>query len=476
MKNRSLDIRVLPTFCLTLALGACATVGPDYRLPDKAAINAPAARGAFVGATYTEHAHGDLPDQWWRLYDDAQLNRLVEEALAANVDLRVASANLSRSEAIVQEAEGAKDIKAGASATAVRAREAGEAYIIPHALPVENLANAGIRLSYQIDLVGGLRRAAEAAEADAEASRAALDLARISVAADVTQAYAEACSAGHELTVAEQAADLQQKNLEAVTRLVAAGRGMAADVPRADALVAQSRAAIPAHIARRRVALYRLAVLTGHPPADYPRQLETCSHVPQPGQPIPLGDGTALLRRRPDVRQAERSLAAATARVGVATAALYPTVTLGLSAGATGLLDHMGQAGTRRWSFGPLISWTIPGDEEKARVRQADAGAEAALARFDAVVLRALQEIESDLALLARDLDRNSALRRARDDTSDAARQVRAQFAGGRLPYLDDLNAQRALTEAEAALAASDAQVATDQIRVFLALGGGWER
>ncbi|HEY9191542.1 MAG TPA: TolC family protein, partial [Methyloversatilis sp.] len=202
---------------MTLALGACTTVGPDYRLPDKAAINAPAARGAFVGARFTDHADGDLPNPWWRLYDDQQLNRLVEEAFAANADLRVAAANLARSEAIVQEAEGAQDIKAGASATAVRAREAGEAYIIPHALPVENLANAGIRLSYQIDLVGGLRRAAEAAEADAEASRAALDLARISIAADVTQAYAEACSAGHELTVAEQAADLQQKNLEAVT-------------------------------------------------------------------------------------------------------------------------------------------------------------------------------------------------------------------------------------------------------------------
>ncbi|HJV40616.1 TolC family protein [Caulobacter sp.] len=459
-----------------LLLAACTTVGPDYRLPDEAKLNAPAAQGPFVGATSPAVSQEPVPAGWWKLYDDPVLNGLVEEALKANTDLRVAAANLARARAIAGEADDAGGFKLGASAAGMHARESGEQYLKSEQLPVENLADVGIKVSYQVDLVGRLKRAAEAAHADAEASQAALDLARVSVAAEVARAYVEACANGHELAVAQRTVDLQSRSLDVTRKLVGAGRGTAVDVTRAQAQLDLSRASLPTYQGRRRAALYRLATLTGRPPAEFPKTLEACAAPPVLKQPIPVGDGATLLKRRPDVRQAERTLAGATARIGVATAALYPNVTLGLGAGSTGLLADIGQAPANRWGLTSLITWTVPGEAERARIRQAEAGSDAALARFDGVVLNALRETETSLDTYAHDLDRNAALKAARDQAALADSQAQRLYRAGRSPYLAGLDAQRVLAGAEAALAMSDSQVATDQVNLFLALGGGWER
>lgn len=469
-----MKLRTLAATAALLGLGACATVGPDYKLPSQANFNAATAQGAFVGAS-TAVSQAPVPKGWWRLYDDPVLTRLVEEALSANTDLRVAAANLARARAVAGEADDAGGFKVSASVAAQRARESGEQFLLSEPLPAENLADGGLRISYQVDLVGRLKRAAEAAHADADVSQAALDLARVSVAADVTRAYVEACSSGHQIAVAQHTIDLQTKSLEATSRLAAAGRGSALDVTRARGLLDQSRAAPPSFEARRRTALYKLAVLTGKPPAEFPRELETCVTPPGLRQPIPVGDGAALLKRRPDIRQAERALAGATARIGVATAALYPTITLGLGAGSTGLLSDIGQPAANRWSVGSLISWTLPGEGEHARIRQTEAGADAALARFDGVVLAALRETETSLTVYAHELTRNAALRSARDEAATAQSQAQRLYRAGRSPYLTGLDAERTSASAEAALAASDAQLALDQVDLFLALGGGWE-
>ncbi len=459
-----------------LALAACSTVGPNYKLPAEAKINAPTAQGSFLGASSPAVSQAPLPAGWWKLYDDPVLNDLVQQALAANTDLRVAAANLARAQAIVSEADDAGGFKTGVSAAAQHSRESGEQYLLSQSLPVENLADAGVKVSYQVDLVGRLKRAAEAARADAQASEAALDLARVSVAADVARAYVDACANGHELAVARHTVDLQAKSLAVTERLVKAGRGAAMDVTRSRALLDQSRASLPGFESRRRAALYKLATLTGKPPAEFPKAVEACVAPPVLKQPIPVGDGAALLKRRPDVRQAERTLAGATARIGVATAALYPNVTLGFGAGSTGLLTDIGQPAANRWGLSSLISWTIPGEGERARIRQTEAGADAALARFDGVVLTALRETETSLDAYAQDLRRNAALKAARDQAAQAETQARALYRAGRSPYLAGLDAQRTLASAEAALAASDSQVAADQVTLFLALGGGWER
>ncbi|MCI3179082.1 RND transporter [Caulobacter sp. CCUG 60055] len=453
---------------------ACAAVGPNYRLPEGAVVNAPAAKAAFVGADFAAVNQAPVPDDWWRLYDDPVLDGLVEQALAANADLRVAAANLERAQAAVRETVAAGEPQGGLSATAARDQASGESFLLPHALPAENLADAGFKVSYQIDLFGRLRRAAEAAKADADASQAALEAARVTTAAETARAYVEACSAGEQAAAAGRLLDLQQRAVSVAERMERAGRGAPIDVLRAKAQADQLRAEPPVFEAQRRAALYKLAVLTGKPPAEFPKSVAACSRPPAPSGPIPVGDGAGLLKRRPDVRQAERVLAGSTARIGVAVAALYPSVSLGLSAGATGLLADIGQPATQRWSFGPLISWTFPGGGERARIAEAEAGQKAALARFDGVVLNALRETETGLTLYAHDLDRHAALKAARDEAAQAADQARRLYTAGRSPYLSGLDAERSLAAAESALAASDARLSLDQVNLFLALGGGW--
>ena len=456
-----------------LGLAAC-TMGPDYRLPDEAAINAPHAQGGFQAATGEAVSAAPVPDGWWRLYDDPRLDALEREALAANTDLRVAAANLARAQAAYREADGHREIGGNASFAAQRAQLSGESFLLNEELPSAWLGDGSINIGYQLDLFGRLKRAVEAAGAEAEAVAAAQEVARITVAAEVARAYVDACSAGYELDVAQRQVELQQRANDVTNRLTDAGRGSKIDVTRGEAQLEQTRSALPSLKGRRQVALYRLAALVGKPPADFPRELETCAELPRIRRPIPVGDGAALLRRRPDIRQAERGLAAATARIGVATAALYPDITLGGSVGANGFLADLGKPAAQSWGFGPLITWTFPLESEQARVDEADAASHAALAHFDGVVLNALRETESSLALYQRDLERNATLHAARDKAAEASAEADALYKGGRTPYLTGLLAQQTLTSSEQALAASDSQVSLDQVTLFLALGGGW--
>jgi len=473
MRTRTLS--TLTAAALAALLAGCATVGPDYAVPKAAKAQLPAATGPFVGAAEAPVSQAALPDDWWTLYNDPALNDVVRQALAANTDIRVAAANLARARAVQDEADDAGTPKVATHAAAERTMVSGESYLLTQPVPAMSVGDVGLNVSYEVDLVGRLKRLSEAARADTEASQAALDLARVSVAADATRAYIDACSAGHELAVADQSVALQEKSLAVTQRLVAAGRGSQIDVTRSQALLETSRAAAPTFEARRRAAVHRLAVLTGRPPAEYSRALDACQAPPQLSQPIPVGDGAALIARRPDVRQAERGLAGATARIGIATAALYPTVALGAGLGSSGLLSDLGQSAANHWNFGSLISWSLPDAGTHARIRAADANADAALARFDGVVLGALRETETSLTMYGHDLERNAALRAARDQARLADQQADTLYRAGRAPYLTGLDARRTLTQAEAALAASDSQVADDQVALFLALGGGWK-
>ncbi|AXE32172.1 RND transporter [Chromobacterium phragmitis] len=458
------------------ALAGCAAVGPDYRLPSQAAQGKPAANAAFQSANHAAFNPQPLPAGWWRLYDDARLDKLVAQALSANADLRAAAANLRKAMAAEASVNAGRDPHASASATAQRAQDSGEAYLIEKKLPVANIGDGGVKIGYEMDLFGKLARAEEAAHAGTEATAAAMDLVRSTVAAQTAGAYVQGCAAGHQLAVARHELDLQNRGVAVAKRMQSAGRGRAADVARAQAQADIQRAALPRLQAEQEAARFRLAALQGKAPAELPAAAAACSVLPRLSQPLPVGDGAALLKRRPDVREAERKLAAATARIGVATAQLYPSVSLGGSAGFTGLLEHAGEDRTRRWSLGPLISWTLPDSGARARVKAAEADADAALAHFDAVVLNALRETETALTFYAKDLERNADLRSARDNARAAAQDNRRLYAAGRAPYLASLDADRALAGNEAALAASDAQLAQDQVTVFQALGGGWEQ
>ncbi|MFG6456452.1 efflux transporter outer membrane subunit [Roseateles sp. BYS96W] len=459
----------------TLVLAACSTVGPDYHLPDQAVVHRPAAQAALQQAQGEAVSVTALPAHWWQLYRSEELDALVTQALAANTSLRVAEAHLRRATALRAQVDGERDPHVAAVATVKRARESGESFLMPEQLPVMNEGELALQVSYQLDLWGQLRRGEEAAEANLQAVEAAQDVARVSVVAQTVQAYLQLCHAQAEKQVAVHALEVQQRSLALSERLLAAGRGSSADVLRAQGQLEAQRAALPRFDADRDTAFYRLAAVLGKAPAELSPAAATCAVAPQLAQPLPVGDGGALLKRRPDVRQAEREVAVASARIGVATAALYPNISIGASAGLVGVAEHLGQPATQSYGIGPLLHWHIPDAGAKARVRMAEADEQAALATFDGVVLRALAETEGALSHYRRTLERQAALGAARDLAAALAAEQRRFVEEGRRRYASSLDAQRVLINAEAALAAADAEVAQDQVRVFLALGGGWE-
>lgn len=455
-------------------LSACTVVGPDYHVPDEAVIRQEKAGAEFVSAREPVYVQDDLPRNWWQMYDQEILNELVNKALAANTDLRIASANLARSRAILEEAQTMSDPIFDVSASPTYGKNATK-----HGAKRESnhwFYDMGAGMSYQLDLFGKIARAVEAAEADMEATRAAYDLMRITVIADTTRAYLDVCSSGHRIDVAVESVNLQDRFVRTTQRLSDGGRATPLDVSRSRAQLEQLRAAVPPLVAQQRTAVYQLAVLTGELPDALTEKVGQCRLIPQLRQAIPVGDGAALLSRRPDIREAERALAASTARIGVATADLYPSISLGLNIGSTGTFSDWGSGNFFRWGIGPLISWTLPATgPARARIAQAEAATAAALADFDGTVLRALKEVESALTVYARELDRNAALREARDQSALASRQAHQLYNYGRTDFLTTLDADRTRAEYESRLAESDAQLARDQVTLFLALGGGWD-
>jgi NodT family efflux transporter outer membrane factor (OMF) lipoprotein len=457
---------------LALALSGCAMVGPNYARPDSAAVNRPGAQGAFASGNEKVFANAPLPDHWWQLYGDTRLDGYVTEALAANTDLKVADANLRLADAVVAEVAAGRTVSTAISGGTTLSRPYGTGGALPGTVGYD----LGLSLAYPLDLSGRIARAIEAAQGDAEAVAAARDDVRVTIAAETARSYAAACTANLVLAANNRVLVLQRQTLDVTRRLQRGGRGTAFDVTRAQSAVDQSEALIPAAVATRTAALYRLATLMGRTPADYPKEVETCAAAPTMRQPLPIGDGAALIRRRPDIRAAERTLAAATARIGVATANLYPQVSLGGTAGFTGPVSAFGSGDAFHVGLGPLISWTFPNRRiVRAQIAEAGATADAALAQFDSTTLEALRATDTALSAYAREGDRNAALSRARASAATAADQAARLYRFGRTDFLSLLTAQAALTTAEANLAASDALLIDRQVDVFKALGGGWQ-
>lgn len=462
--------RSLPILLPILLVAGC-SLGPDYRPPAVPSTG----KGGFAGQSGGTSA-APLPERWWRLYDDPVLDDLIGQAFAANTDLRVATANLRQARAVLSETRTARLPTTTVSGSAVEQRSV---ILLPTgpASFTTDFYRLGLDASYEIDLYGRVGRSIEASRADADAQAAERDAVAVSVAAETARAYADACSAAAQLGVAERSLRIQNDSFALTERRVAAGRDSPLDAARARAQLEATRATIPDFVASRRAALFRLAVLTGRPPTEADPRAAACTAPPRLKQPLPTGDGAALLQRRPDIRAADRRLAAATARIGVATADFFPRIALGGQVTGQGVnpQDVFSNRGFG-FSIGPLISWSFPNIlATRARVRQAEAGSEAALARFDGTVLVALRDTETALSDYAGIIDRNRALKAARDQSAEAARIVRLRYGVGREGFLAVLDAERTLATADAQLAASEAALTSAQVAVFKALGGGWE-
>lgn len=463
---RSLTILLLGASALT----ACAA-GPDYRAP----VTPPTAAAPFIGAANPAVTAAAAQDRWWTLYHEPLLDQLVQDALGANTDVRVAVARIERARASLRGARSDRLPQTNIDASENYTRTSAVRSF--PGIDRENwVFDAGLDLSYEVDLFGRVKRGIEAARGDLAATQADADAVRVAVVADTVQAYLDVTATAERLAVARRTVDLLDQSVRITTARFDAGRSDRLDVVRVTALREQQKAALPALAADRDAALFRLATLTGRTPQQLPDAVRAATRTPELAQPIPVGDGQALLARRPDVRAAERRLAADTARVGVATADLYPRIQLGASVGSTALGGgSLLGGGPLNWVLGPLISWAFPNQEAiRARIGIAKADSAASLAAFDGTVLQALEETERALSAYAHAIERARTLSAARDEAARAARISLARQREGRIDFLTVLDAQRTLADAEADLATASRALSFAQVDVFRALGGGW--
>lgn len=463
--------RLAAALLAATALAGCATA-PAYHTPQVPA----AAALPLVTPDQAGFTAAPPPADWWRLYRDPVLDGLVTDALAANTDVRQALARIERARASLRGARADELPSTSVSASAQYGR-AAENQVPPGGAREGRTIETGISIGYEVDLFGRVRNGVAASRADLEAARQDADAVRVTVVADTVRAYVDATAGAEQLAVAQRTLDLLTDSARITQARFDRGLSDRLDVIRVTQLLEQQRATLPQLQARRDAALFRLATLTGRAPQDLPAAARERTITPDVEQPIPVGDGRALLARRPDVKAAERRLAADTARIGVARADLYPRITLGGSAGVTSVgPTAIFAALPFRWLVGSLISWDFLNREAVyARIGGARADAKGDLARFDGTVLRALEETQTALSAY-----RNAALRRqtlvvARDAAQNAARISTARQKQGQIDFLALLDAQRTLAQSEADLAEAKRQTAFAQVDLFRALGGNWQ-
>jgi len=465
-------------FCGSLlgavAIAGCA-VGPDYHAPQPPS----GSQAPLVDVDLKSAGAAEPPDAWWRLYSDPKLDALILEAFHADSDLAAAEANIASARAVLDEARAGRTPSTDVHLGSVYGRDAvtDEILELGGNKPRDTWVLEDIfSLTYELDLFGHVTRQIEQAKDQAQAAAAARDTVRVAIAAETARAYARICSLTNELAVAKQSAEVTAREAQIVSDRHAAGANALFDVVRSQGLAATTNAEVPGLEGERRVSLYELTALLGRTPQNAPVETLTCASAPQLAGRIPVGDGASLLRRRPDVREAERQLAAATARIGVATADLYPRISLtGFYGGIGPNLPTLSQESGLTWGVGPSISWTFPNQSApRARVREAEADSRAALDHFDSVVLNALRDTEQALARYRADLESRDSLRVAQTKADQAYRFAHDALLSGSISTLDVLTSEQALVSADSAVAKSDAAIVDDQIAVFQTLGGGW--
>lgn len=473
---------------MAAALTGCA-VGPDYVRPDlpvpESFAGAQGGTSAAMGAAAESQAASEVvlapavDPEFWRALGDPVLAQLIDAALEANHDLRIALANYDRANALLRGARFDRypTVTAGGSAATVRA-SAAEAPGVAREDRDADRYGADIRAGWELDVFGRVRRSVEAQRAEREAVAGDLGAMQVAIVGEVARGYVELRGLQERLRVARANAVNQRETLELVEARVDAGRGTDFDSSRARAQLETTLARVPALEAAVSITMHRLAVLTGQAPEALTSQLAGVVALPALPSRIDPGTPGELLRRRPDVIAAEGRLHAATARVGIATADLFPHFTLaglvGTQALDTGALFER-DSETRFAALG--VDWSfLDVGRVRARIAAADADAAAALAGYEQAVLLALEDTENALVRLAKARIEDQHLESAALDSATAARLARLRFEAGAVDLLDVLDAERTQLVAQDAFADARTRSATAAVGLYRALAGGYAR
>lgn len=456
-------------FCL-LVLSGCMTVGPDYVAPAL-----PSAESWQQAKRYHDEFSSEHPDnlsQWWQQLSDPTLSDLINRALLASPDMKSAQAKLRESRARLGAANANLLPTVTANGTASRSKSSTES----GSGMAREVYNAGFDASWEIDLFGGTRRTIEATTADYQATEANLQDVQVSLAAEVARNYANYRNSQSRLLITRNNLDCQSETLQITIWRAQAGLVSSLDVEQARTNREQTRAQIPLLETSLTEAEHRLAVLLGQQPGTLDDSLATTTAAMTVPAKLAVGIPADLLRQRPDVRAAERKLAAETARVGSATAALYPSFRLSGSLGLEAL-TLQGLSGSGADTNSLLASLTAPvfnGGQLRQALNIQTAVQEQTLLSYQKTVLTALEDVENALVLLANSQERTSALSNAAESARNAALLARHQYSAGLIDFLTVLGTERTRLSVEDSLAGAHNDGITSVISLYKALGGGW--
>jgi NodT family efflux transporter outer membrane factor (OMF) lipoprotein len=463
---------------LLWSVSGCA-IGPEYVRPEVA-----------VAATWRDAQADQMTappqslDRWWTLFRDPVLDQLVERAVAGNLDLRIAAARIREARAArgIAAAAALPQVDAAAGYARTRRSESVPPFKdsadgkSPFGARDQNLFEAGFDASWEIDVFGGVRRDKEAALAQLQATEEARRDVLVTLVADVARTYVELRGAQRQLTILDETLRTEQDTLGLVTARANAGLATDLDVAKAEGLVATTASQRPVLVRQSGEAVHRLGVLLGAGPDALADQLAPAVAIPLSPPELPAVLPSELLSRRPDVRQAERELAAATARIGVARADLFPRFAIPGSFGH--LSDESGDLPSLRsqfWSVIPGLRWPIlSGGRIRANIRVQGARHEQAQQTYEKTIVTALQDVADALLARSRELDRQASLRTAIVANRRALEVSLARYTSGVESFLSVLDAQRLLYAADDALAQSERNLAVSAIAVYKSLGGGW--
>jgi multidrug efflux system outer membrane protein len=469
--------RLLLLVILAAAAGGCA-VGPNYQQP---AVNTPArwSEPLAGGEINTPAALAG----WWRNFHDPELDSLIERAVESNLDLRIAQARVREARAQYGIAAASLWPSADVAGSYARAQASHNQPVLgsiplPPDVPFENnVYEAGFDAAWEIDVFGGNRRATEAARAEVTASEFGRRATLITLLGDVARNYIDVRGYQHRLAIARENIQAQAAALAIANDRFTNGLSSDLDVQQAATLLATTRAEVPTLETALKASIHRLGVLMGQPPGTLLAELSQTGPVPAAPPVVPVGLPSELLLRRPDVQRAERQLAAATANIGVARADLFPKFYLtGLGGFQSISASDWFTPGSQFWSVGPTVQWRIfDGGRIRANIKVQDARQEQALAIYEQTTLTAFEDVENSLVSYANEQIRRRTLKDAVASSRKSLELANKLYANGLTDFINVLEAERSVYQAQDALVQSDRTVATDVVALYKSLGGGWQ-
>ena len=470
MKTTAPTLLLMLAACLTLT--GC-TVGPDYQAPTTPELSRPLAQPGADANTAPE-VSPETVASWWTVLDDPALTDLVHKTLKQNRDFRAAVASVRQARARLGIATAGLLPQVGASGLYSRGRTSENIGMGPST--TSGYYNGQFDMTWEIDVFGGTRRSVQAAQADLQATSASLENVWVSLAGEVAEAYILLRTTQQQLDVTKSNLSVQQETLDLLQSRRKAGLVDDLAVLQATYNVERTKSLLPPLRANIEFTLSALAVLTGQVQGDLQKQLRQKETIPAPARQIAVGIPANALRRRPDIRQAERALAAQTARIGQATADLYPKFYLLGSVGLESLdSSDFFKSGSRAWSFGPSISWPIfRGGSIRQNIKAQTALQEQLLARYEQTVLVAVKEVQDALVNYAEQQNRRDSLKNAVGAAREAITVSQDQYKNGLVDFSNVLDSQRTLLELEEQLTLTEGQISTSVVRLYKALGGGW--